>query len=123
MSDWTTTSIDEAVSLLRRGTAPVYVERSPVRAIGQRCVRSSGFNTSAARPHLESVPGAVEPQAGDVLLNSTGTGTIGRSCVFPGNIGKFMVDGHVTVLRARPEVADGRIVNEFLRSPEGQRLL
>jgi type I restriction enzyme, S subunit len=123
MNEWNTTSVENVVSLLRRGTAPVYVERSSVLAIGQRCIRSSGFDHGASRPHLESVPAAVEPQAGDVLLNSTGTGTIGRSCVFPAGLGKFMVDGHVTVVRPRPELADGRIINEFLKSDQGQRLL
>ncbi len=123
MSDWEVTTVEAAVSLLRRGTAPVYVSESPVLAIGQRCVRNGGFDEFAARPHSSAIPVVVEPQPGDVLLNSTGTGTIGRSCVFPELQGKFMIDGHVTVLRSRPEVAVGSVLNEFLRSSEGQRLL
>jgi type I restriction enzyme, S subunit len=123
MSEWEATTVDAAVSLLRRGTAPVYVSESSVLAIGQRCVRNAGFDEFAARPHSSAIPSAVEPQAGDVLLNSTGTGTIGRSCVFPELHGKFMVDGHVTVLRTRPEIVLGSVLNEFLRSSKGQRLL
>ena len=72
---------------------------------------------------MDSIPVLLEPKEGDVLLNSTGTGTIGRSCIFNGPHGKFIVDGHVTVLRVRPDIADGRILNEFLRSSDGQRLL
>jgi type I restriction enzyme, S subunit len=123
MSDWEVITVDSAVSLLRRGTAPVYVDESSILAIGQRCVRNGGFDKFAARPHSSAIHVAVEPQPDDVLLNSTGTGTIGRSCVFPELKGKFMVDGHVTVLRCRPEVAVGSVLNEFLRSSEGQRLL
>jgi type I restriction enzyme S subunit len=99
------------------------VERSEVRAIGQRCVAAAGFEPSFARPHS---PGAMDrvliAETGDVLLNSTGTGTIGRSCVFLGE-GTFIVDGHVTVLRPQPDRSDGRWLNALLRTPWGQRFL
>ena len=61
----------------------------------------------------------LEPEPGDVLLNSTGTGTIGRSCVFEAR-GRFIVDGHVTVLRLRSEAGVGRWLSEVLRTPWGQ---
>jgi type I restriction enzyme S subunit len=63
--------------------------------------------------------GMLEPSVGDVLLNSTGTGTIGRSCTFPGN-GNFIVDGHVTLMRPKSHMADGRWIEYLLRSPWGQ---
>ncbi len=123
MSEWKSSTIDSVVTLLRRGTAPVYVDSSAVIAIGQRCVRNEGFDVSPTRSHMESAPVVVAPVAGDVLLNSTGTGTIGRSCVFPSTSGRFMIDGHVTVLRGDSELVDGRILNALLQSPIGQRLL
>jgi len=57
----------------------------------------------------------LRPESGDVLLNSTGTGTIGRSVVLDHD-GAFIVDGHVTVLRPKAEVADGRWLNALLRT-------
>ncbi|MCA9593751.1 MAG: restriction endonuclease subunit S [Myxococcales bacterium] len=66
--------------------------------------------------------GALVAKADDVLLNSTGTGTIGRSSVFPGMEG-FVVDGHVTVLRPRRETTEGRWLNAVLRTPWGQTFL
>lgn len=109
--------------LLRRGTAPSYVEHSPVHAIGQRCITSSGFEADYARPHNQRMMrDALVAHHGDVLLNSTGTGTVGRSCIFDAE-GDFVVDGHVTVLRTRPDQADPRWITLLLKSHWGQRYL
>ncbi len=116
-------SVDSLCSLISRGTAPVYVEHSEVLAIGQRCVASKGFTPDFARPHFHrAIRNVLRPESGDVLLNSTGTGTIGRSVVF-NSPGTFIVDGHVTVMRPRAELADSRWLNSVLRTPALQRHL
>ncbi|MBX3635366.1 MAG: restriction endonuclease subunit S [Rubrivivax sp.] len=120
---WPTARLDELCALVSRGSAPVYVEESPVLAIGQRCVTASGFDGGKARPHSRAaMRGALTPVEGDVLLNSTGTGTIGRSCVFRES-GRFIVDGHVTLLRPQVARLDGRWLSALLGSPAGQRHL
>jgi len=120
---WPKKTLDELCSLISRGTAPVYVESSSVLAIGQRSVTTSRFAPEFARPHAErAMRNVLRPESGDVLLNSTGTGTIGRSVVFDHD-GAFIVDGHVTVLRPKPEGADGRWLNAVLRTSWGQRHL
>ncbi len=120
---WKKKTLDELCSLISRGTAPVYVESSSFLAIGQRCVTSSQFAPEFARPHAErAMRNVLRPESGDVLLNSTGAGTIGRSVVFDHD-GAFIVDGHVTVLRPKPEGADGRWLNAVLRTSWGQRHL
>lgn len=117
---WPKKTLDELCSLISRGTAPVYVEGSSVLAIGQRCVTTSRFVPEFARPHADrAMRNVLRPESGDVLLNSTGTGTIGRSVVFDHD-GAFIVDGHVTVLRPRAEAADGRWLNAVLRTSWGQ---
>ena len=117
---WPVTQLGDVCALISRGTAPVYVERSDVMAIGQRCVTVAGFDAGKARPHSHrAMRGVVEPACGDVLLNSTGTGTIGRSCVFR-HKGQFVLDGHVTVLRPNQARLDGRWLNAILRSVWGQ---
>lgn len=65
---------------------------------------------------------ALVAQPGDVLLNSTGTGTIGRSCIFNAQ-GDFTVDSHVTVLRPTADLLDSRWLDLLLRSSWGQRHL
>lgn len=120
---WKEYPLGEVCETLTRGTAPVYVEHSSVMAIGQRCVQNAGFDESQARPHdSRMVSRVLWARAGDVLLNSTGTGTIGRSCIFD-HTGSFIVDSHVTVLRARPSALDPRWLNNVLRSLWGQRHL
>ena len=120
---WPEQPLAEVCELISRGTAPVYVERSEVLAIGQRCVTSSGFDASRARPHSGlAMARVLRPAAGDVLLNSTGTGTIGRSCLFDG-AGTFVVDGHVTDIRPTPHFLIGQWLNTILRSAHGQRHL
>ncbi|WP_308403972.1 restriction endonuclease subunit S [Streptomyces sudanensis] len=116
-------SLTDVTSLLRRGTAPSYVDHSDVRVVGQRCVQTDGFRAEAARPHSpRALSGSLVANFGDVLLNSTGAGTIGRSCVF--NVdGTYVVDSHVTVLRARPDIVEPRWIDLILRSPAGQRYL
>jgi len=57
----------------------------------------------------------LKPEIGDVLLNSTGTGTIGRSCVFDSSK-DFIVDGHVTLLRSAPDQFRGEWLDAVLRS-------
>lgn len=120
---WPMQSVDSLCSLISRGTAPVYVEHSEVLAIGQRCVTSKEFAPDFARPHSHlAMRNVLRPEFGDVLLNSTGTGTIGRSVVF-NSPGAFIVDGHVTVIRPRAELADSRWLNSVLRTPPLQRHL
>ncbi len=116
-------SDQNACKILSRGTAPVYVEHSSISAIGQRCIQDAGFDPSVARPHDETrVDRVLFAAQGDVLLNSTGTGTIGRSCVFEGD-GKYIVDGHVTLIRPNPTKLNGRWLNALLQSHYVQNYL
>lgn len=66
--------------------------------------------------------GTLAPSSGDVLLNSTGTGTIGRSVIFA-HPGQFIIDGHITLLRPRQGRADGTWLNSVLRTTWGQNFL
>jgi len=123
LADWPRASLEEVSDFVSRGTAPVYVESSTVLAIGQRCVTNTGFNGSYARPHdPRMMRNVLIPKSGDVLVNSTGTGTIGRSCVFD-SPGQFIVDGHVTVVRPRSNLVDGRWIEALIHSHWGQIFL
>lgn len=116
---WAYSKLADICELISRGRSPQYVDHSPVRAIGQRCVRDS-FDGSAARgQNLNRLEGHLKAVPGDVLLNSTGTGTIGRSCVF-NDAGNFVVDSHVTVIRPQAKKLHPQWVNMLLRSPQGQ---
>lgn len=122
-ANWPINTLENLCEVVSRGKGPRYVESSSVSAIGQRCITDTGFDGSRSRPHDDkSMGGHLIPASGDVLLNSTGTGTIGRSSVFDGD-DKFIVDSHVTVLRPRKTDADPKWLNELLRNPRLQRHL
>lgn len=113
---WPTRTLERMCSTISRGTAPVYVEHSDVLAIGQRCVTALGFDPTFARPHSShAMNNVLKPNVGDVLLNSTGTGTIGRSCIFDSSK-DFIVDGHVTLLRSAPDQFRGEWLDAVLRT-------
>ncbi|TMR94754.1 restriction endonuclease subunit S [Nonomuraea basaltis] len=121
--DWRYVPLGDVCNLVSRGKAPNYVGESPVHAIGQRCVREQGFDASQTRPHDASLTrGHLRPLPGDVLLNSTGTGTIGRSCIFDID-DKFIVDSHVTIIRPKRNMASGKWIQAVLASPAGQNFL
>ena len=120
-ASWPMATIDDSCDLISRGTAPNYDDDGEMLAIGQRCVQVVGFNSSPARRHRDLGARVLSVKSGDVLLNSTGIGTIGRSCIFDGEAG-FTADGHVTVLRAGPTL-DPRWLNLLLQSHWGQQHL
>lgn len=122
LAGWQEERLLDLCKLISRGTAPTYVDESTVFAIGQRCIREPGFDANSARPHSQRAKNALRAELGDVLLNSTGTGTIGRSCIFNA-VGKFVVDGHVTVLRVDKTRVDPRWIDAMLRSRWGQQHL
>ncbi len=121
--DWEVGRLAEICTFIGRGSSPKYVESSPIAVIGQRTVREQGFVPSEARPVDEAYAKTMFwAKEGDVLLNSTGTGTIGRSCIFPALNG-YVVDSHVTVIRPDQKKIIPKLIDSWLRSANGQEYL
>lgn len=125
-SNWVWARFGEAARYAQRGKSPTYADVSPYLAVSQKCVRWTGFDPALARPYASEAFAAL-PQdrilsAGDILWNSTGTGTVGRSTVLPesGDFGKMAADSHVTVIRTFPEVLP-RFIDVFISSPHIQQ--
>lgn len=117
---WNKRTVGSLAYIVSRGTAPSYVDSSEFRVIGQRCITANGFDPSWSRPHDPTkMSSMLVPRSGDVLINSTGTGTIGRSSVFPGGDG-FAVDGHITLVRVHQDQVDPGWFNAVLQSSWGQ---
>jgi type I restriction enzyme S subunit len=107
VSEWKTAPLGEVCDLISRGVAPVYVEENGMLVVNQKCVRNHSVNYDLARRHdgrIKRVPGSKELRVGDVLVNSTGTGTLGRIAqVRAAPAEPTTVDTHVTIVRPRPE--------------------
>ena len=106
MKDWRTVCLGEVCEMVKRGIAPKYVDNDGVCVINQKCIRDHSINFSLSRRHSldkKSVPQERFIQVGDVLVNSTGTGTLGRVAqVRQAPSEPTTVDTHVTIVRPSP---------------------
>lgn len=101
---WNFKSLSEVSSELRRGVSPKYLETGGVRVLNQKCIRNNRVSFDAARRHDESAK-RVDDRIlvpGDILINSTGVGTLGRVGQIWSVDEKTIADSHVTVVRAAP---------------------
>ena len=116
--------LGDLVTYLRRGRTPRYADAGSTRIINQRCVRWHGVDVGPARTlldeDLEKWQAAAFLRAADVLVNSTGEGTIGRAAVWPPGIDGFVTDSHVTVIRTKANVLEPWWLRYWLESPDGQ---
>jgi type I restriction enzyme S subunit len=118
---WSWSLLKFSTTFLNRGTAPDYVDDGPVRAISQAANQASGLDWERTRFHdhtgdPQRLKGYLFP--GDVLINSTGNGTLGRVGYFmtgPDDI-PCVADGHVTVARPDRPIADPRYMYYWLSS-------
>jgi type I restriction enzyme S subunit len=98
---WETVELGSVVSELRRGISPTYIQDGGVRVLNQKCIRNRQVDTSASRRHDRNKR-AVEGRGvniGDILINSTGVGTLGRTAQIWEIDEPTIVDSHVTVVR------------------------
>ena len=88
-------------AFVSRGKSPVYVECSNLAVINQACIYWESINYNRVKYNESSYCGDRVLQHGDVLINSTGTGTLGRANVFTNTdiSCRFMADSHVTIMR------------------------
>lgn len=118
---WDTSRLKHMTSFLNRGTAPDYVDEGPVRAVSQAANQPGGIDWARTRFHAHdgsprSLRGYLYPN--DIIVNSTGTGTLGRVGFFdspPDGI-PCVADGHVTIARANDDKLDSRFAYYWLSS-------
>ncbi|MBS0615474.1 MAG: restriction endonuclease subunit S [Verrucomicrobia bacterium] len=102
---WNTKKLGDVCDFLNRGISPKYLENGGVCVLNQKCIRNHQINYELSRRHdLSSKKVADERfiQLGDVLINSTGTGTLGRLAqVCEDPIEPTTVDSHITIVRPK----------------------
>ena len=105
---WTWMRLENCcVKEIRRGKSPKYTESSNVLVFAQKCnTKYNGIDISLAQyldeTALKRYPADEYMQDGDVVINSTGTGTLGRVGIYrntDNTTGLSIVpDSHVTVI-------------------------
>ncbi|MGN0582259.1 MAG: restriction endonuclease subunit S [Oscillospiraceae bacterium] len=98
--DWSECILDSMCSMIIKGITPKYIEHSDQFVINQKCVRNHQIDLSLARCHEPKKVNEKWLQYGDIVVNSTGTGTLGRAAQVLFTPNNMTVDSHVTIIRA-----------------------
>lgn len=110
MADWIEKTLGEVTSFIAKGIPPKYTEeesKDTIRVLNQKCNRNFEISYSESRIHdctQKKVPADKMLKVGDVLINSTGTGTAGRVAQMMQVRVPTTIDGHMILLRASEEL-------------------
>ena len=104
---WKWVPLEKICIYIQRGKSPKYSEIKQLPVVAQKCNQWDGLHMELALFIDPATIPSYKPerflQHNDVLLNSTGTGTLGRVGVYDPAINPYeqaVADSHVTVIRA-----------------------
>jgi type I restriction enzyme S subunit len=116
--NWKKEALGTLCTYLRRGAAPAYTDHGGLLVLNQKCVRNQrvSFN-EARRTDTEKKPVAEVRmlRAFDILVNSTGVGTLGRVAQVRVLPEPATVDSHVTIVRPASRAVDPLYLGMALR--------
>lgn len=92
--------LSDIATYVKRGITPTY-KTEGICVLNQKCIRRNQIDYSfsrrtSAEKHYDEDKYLLP---GDILINSTGAGTLGRIAFFSGYTEPVLVDSHVTILR------------------------
>ena len=123
--NWKWVRLDDICVYLQRGKSPIYSDIKKYPVVSQKCNQWSGFTLEPAKylaPEvLEKYADERYLKKHDILINSTGLGTVGRVCLFKTD-SKYPIvvaDSHVTVVRSTRLISE-IYIKYFLSSPHIQ---
>ena len=128
---WCWIKLGALCSFLSRGKSPKYSEERKYPVFAQKCNLYNGdISLEQARfldpSTLSKWDDIYKLREGDVLMNSTGTGTVGRTRVFHSDcLGTYpfaVPDSHVSVIRTFDSI-ESKYIHAYLSSKETQRFL
>jgi type I restriction enzyme S subunit len=96
---WDIQEVAAVTAYINRGIAPKYDKTSTTLVIGQKCVRDQRVSLQPARKQSKTPPLEKIVRPGDILINSTGVGTLGRVAQVESVPERLTVDSHVTIVR------------------------
>ncbi len=100
------------IGLITRGKSPEYEVKSNVFSLNQKCVRwdyiDTEFVKEVKKSWLDGIDSNFLTKVGDILVNSTGEGTIGRSAIVDEKSAEMIFDSHVLCFKKL-----GNVVSKF----------
>ena len=128
---WTWCKLVDLCSFLSRGKSPTYSEERKYPVFAQKCNLYDGdISLEQARfldpATLSKWPEEYKLRDGDILVNSTGTGTVGRTRLFHSDcLGDYpfvVPDSHVSVIRTVGNIVSNYVYS-ILSSRYGQEFI
>ena len=128
MAKWLEKTLGEVTAFIAKGIPPKYTEEeneNTIRVLNQKCNRNFEISYNESRIHdceKKKVPVDKMLRAGDVLKNSTGTGTAGRVAQLVEVTVPTTIDGHMILIRPSEELDPiyyGYAVKSFQSQIEG----
>lgn len=105
MNEWKTYRLGEITSYISRGITPSYCDTG-LTIINQKCIRNGVVDFSQVKytDPQKKIPSDKILQDRDILINSTGTGTLGRVSIYHQIGQQCTVDSHVTIVRSSKDI-------------------
>jgi len=106
---------------VKRGITPKYADDGDVIVINQRCIRNHRVSLGPARRHnltAKVIPAEKLLEPLDVLVNSTGVGTLGRVAQIGSVSAPITADSHVSILRVGVEDVDKKFFGWCIKNYE-----
>lgn len=109
-SEWKTKPVSKLTSYIKRGIAPKYsehIDNTTICVLNQKCNRNFNISYEQSRFHnsnIKEVPKDKMLRFGDVIINSTGTGTAGRVAQIFSVPKPTTIDSHMILMRPTEEI-------------------
>jgi len=122
---WIETKISDVTEYVQRGKGPKYTDVKSFPVVNQKAIRWFGIQEEHLKYVREEMWDKYTEErfirSGDILWNSTGTGTIGRACLLDDKeaVKAKVVDSHVTIVRSNKSI-DPRYLFNWIKSPKIQ---
>lgn len=101
---WKKKPLHQLTSFLSRGITPKYEDEAEGIVINQKCIRGGRLDLSVARHQSSEFKPERQVCSGDVLVNSTGEGTLGRVAQVITAVSNCTVDTHITIVRPKEDL-------------------
>jgi len=113
------TQLANVCEFISRGITPAYVDKDGIQVINQKCIRNGNVDLKQARrtdPQKKRITKDKYLKKFDILVNSTGVGTLGRVGQIFEIDGELTVDTHVTIVRPNTNEVDPMYLGYVVKS-------
>ncbi len=107
-----------------RGKSPLYDEDSKFKVLNQKCIKwneiEPRYSKGVNKEWYEKINDKYLTKEGDILINSTGEGTIGRASMVTSTTQRLIFDSHIICLRVNNNLINPLFLTFLINSRYGQ---